>query len=89
MKMLSDIEICLDDRKRILNERFVWNDEAINGIRTLSQRLVDAEQLVVAEYDSRKAELESRIQQKDKFLTDFIHYGLHFLYDHSPVSTRM
>jgi hypothetical protein len=70
-KIKSDIEVCLNDRKRILNEKFVWSDDAKKGLLKLNSALIEAQKLVVEEYNIRKSELEARRTSDDKFLTDY------------------
>ena len=59
------------ERQKLLNEKFVWTEEAIERIRQLNQKIFDEEKLLYQEYEVRKKELEERESANDPFLTDY------------------
>jgi len=65
------LKLCLYERKKLLNEKFVWTEEAKASILRLNVALFEADKLVNEEYDKRKLELEAREKSGDKFLTDY------------------
>ena len=65
------IDDFLYKRKKLLNEKFVWTEEAIERIRQLNQKIFDEEKLLYKEYEARKKELEERESANDSFLTDY------------------
>jgi hypothetical protein len=72
MKTMNQVlAALLDDRKDALNKRFVWNDEAIKGILHLNSTLIEAEMSLRDEFLNRKLELDLRLADDDKFLTDY------------------
>jgi len=65
------LELCLYERQTLLNEEFVWTEEAKAGILRLNSALFEASELVNEEYNKREAELKAREKSNDKFLTDY------------------
>ena len=65
------LELCLYERRKLLNEEFVWTEEAKAGILRLNVALFEASELVNEEYNKQEAELEARKKSGDKFLTDY------------------
>jgi len=61
----------LSERQKCLNEKFIWTNEAREGILKLNQKIFDCEKLLYEEYNARKKELDERINANDKFLTDY------------------
>ena len=61
----------LSERQKLLNEKFVWTEEAIERIRQLNQKIFDEEKLLYKEYEARKKELKERESGNDPFLTDY------------------
>jgi len=65
------LELCLYERKTLLNESFVWTEEAKASILRLNSALFEASELVNEEYIKRETELKAREKSNDKFLTDY------------------
>ena len=53
------LELCLYERQTLLNEEFVWTEEAKAGILRLNSALIEANALVNEEYNKRELELRS------------------------------
>ena len=56
------------ERQKLLNEKFIWTEEAIEQIRQLNQKIFDEEKLLYQEYEVRKKELKERESANDPFL---------------------
>lgn len=61
----------LFERQKLLNEKFVWTEDARKQILLLNEKIFACEKLLHEEYAAKKKELEDRESRNDKFLTDY------------------